>query len=382
LGQHHNHRLERSHAFPVPAAQTPRPLCFAIDRPPGLRGPPSHLSTPLGPNEATGGQPSGVTLVSTITSPAAVDHVAPPLARPKPIIEAPQSISALIVLWVFVVAPFVALIAAIPIAWGWGLSPLDAAMAVVGYVIAGFGVAVGYHRHLTHGSFKARRPLRVALAVAGSLAVEGSPTEWVADHRRHHAFADREGDPHSPWRYGTSVGALAKGLVFAHCGWFFTKEITNKERFAPDLLADRGIRVVDRLTPALVAVSLLAPALIGGLVTGSWIGALTGFFWGGLVRMALLHHVTWSVNSICHVVGTRPFTSKDKATNFWPLAIMSFGESWHNSHHADPTGARHGVLRGQIDPAARVIWLFEKAGWAYDVRWPQAARLAAKRTTP
>ena len=216
--------------------------------------------------------------------------------------------------------------------------------------------------------------------MAGSLAVEGPPTQWVADHRRHHAFTDREGDPHSPWRYGTSVPALSKGLLYAHCGWFFDKDVTNKARFAPDLLADRDIRIVDRLFLPLVAVSLLAPALIGGLVTGSWIGALTGFFWGGLVRMALLHHVTWSVNSICHVVGERPFDSKDKATNFWPLAILSFGESWHNSHHADPTGARHGVLRGQIDPAARLIWIFEKLGWAHDVRWPDPARLAAKRT--
>jgi stearoyl-CoA desaturase (delta-9 desaturase) len=283
---------------------------------------------------------------------------------------------------VFVVAPFVALIAAVPIAWGWGMSILDATMAVVGYVITGFGVTVGFHRHLTHGSFKARRPLRVALAVAGSLAVEGAPTEWVADHRRHHAFADREGDPHSPWRYGTSVTALAKGLLYAHCGWFFSQDLTNRARFAPDLLADRAIRVVDRLFLPLVGLSVLAPAAIGGLVTGSWLGALTGFFWGGLVRMALLHHVTWSINSICHVVGERPFTSKDRATNFWPLAILSFGESWHNSHHADPTGARHGVLPRQIDPSARLIWIFEKLGWAWDVRWPDAARLRARRATP
>jgi stearoyl-CoA desaturase (delta-9 desaturase) len=313
------------------------------------------------------------------TSTTLVDSAQPPLAGPKPITEAVQSTASLVMLWVFLVAPFVALIAAVPIAWGWGLSGLDATMAAVGYVIAGFGITAGFHRHLTHGSFKARRALRLVLAVAGCLAVEGPPTEWVADHRRHHAFADREGDPHSPWRYGTSVTALAKGLLYAHCGWFLDKHVTNRARFAPDLLADRDIRVVDRLFGPLVGVSLLAPALIGGLATGSWTGALSGFFWGGLVRMALLHHVTWSVNSICHVAGRRPFVSKDKASNFWPLAILSFGESWHNSHHADPTGARHGVLRGQIDPTARLIWMFERLGWARDVRWPNAARLAAKR---
>ncbi|WP_045745732.1 acyl-CoA desaturase [Actinoplanes rectilineatus] len=305
--------------------------------------------------------------------------VAVALPGPKPMIEAPQSRVAVAMLWVFVVAPFVALFAAVPIAWGWGLSALDAGMAAIGYLIAVAGVTVGFHRHLTHGSFKAVRPLRLALAVAGSLAVEGPPTSWVADHRRHHAFTDREGDPHSPWRYGTGVRALAKGLWYAHCGWFLNPEVTNKARFAPDLLADRGIRVIDRLFLPLIAFSLLTPTVIGGLVTGTWAGALTAFFWAGLVRMALLHHVTWSVNSICHVVGERPFDSKDRATNFWPLAILSFGESWHNSHHADPTGARHGVLRGQIDPAARLIWIFEKLGWARDVRWPDPARLTARR---
>ncbi len=310
---------------------------------------------------------------------AALDRGRTAPSGPKPMIEATQSTASTVMLWIFVVAPFIALLAAVPVAWGWGLSPLDAVMAGVGYLIAVAGVTVGFHRHLTHGSFKANRPLRITLAVAGSLAVEGPPTEWVADHRRHHAFSDRDGDPHSPWRYGTSVRALAKGLLHAHIGWFFGREVTNKARFAPDLLADRGIRVVDRLFLPLVALSLFLPALIGGLVTGTWTGAFTAFFWAGLVRMALLHHVTWSVNSICHVVGERPFNSKDKATNFWPLAILSFGESWHNSHHADPTGARHGVLRGQIDPGARLIWIFEKLGWARDVRWPDPVRLDAKR---
>jgi len=298
---------------------------------------------------------------------------------PKPITEGTQSTAAIVMLWVFVVGPFVALLAALPVALGWGLSPLNATMAVVGYLVAVTGVTVGFHRYFTHGSFKAKRPLRLALAVAGSLAAEGPPTEWVADHRRHHAFTDREGDPHSPWRYGTGVRALAKGLLYAHCGWFFAREGTNQARFAPDLLADRDIRIVDRLFGPLFVLSLLLPALIGGLVTGTWLGALSAFFWAGLVRMALLHHVTWSVNSICHVVGERPFNSKDKASNFWPLAIVSFGESWHNSHHADPTGARHGVLRGQLDPGARIIWIFERLGWAYDVRWPDPVRLAAKR---
>src|SRR5581483_10898685 len=201
------------------------------------------------------------------------------------------------------------------------------------------------------------------------------------DHRRHHAFTDREGDPHSPWRYGTSALGLLKGLYHAHCGWLFQRQWSNRERFAPDLMADRDIVRVDRLFPALAVVSLLTPPLVGGLLSWSWQGALSAMFWGSLVRVALLHHVTWSINSICHVYGERPFRTRagDRATNFWPLAILSFGESWHNSHHADPTCARHGVLRGQVDPTARLIWLFEKLGWAYDVRWPNPERIEAKR---
>jgi stearoyl-CoA desaturase (Delta-9 desaturase) len=298
----------------------------------------------------------------------------------RAMVQQPRSWSATVALWIFVVVPFVAVVAAIPVAWGWGLSALDVGMAAVSYVVAGLGVTTGFHRYLTHGSFKARRGLRIALAVAGSLAVEGSPTQWVADHRRHHAFSDRDGDPHSPWRYGTSVGALLKGLAYAHLGWMLNREATNVRRFAPDLLGDPDIRAVDRLFMPLVGVSLLTPAVLGGLLTQSWSGAFTGFFWAGLVRMALLHHVTWSVNSVCHVVGQRPFTSRDRATNFWPLALLSFGESWHNSHHADPTGARHGVLPGQIDPTARLIRVFERLGWAFDVRWPDARRLGALRT--
>jgi stearoyl-CoA desaturase (delta-9 desaturase) len=292
----------------------------------------------------------------------------------KPLLEPPQSAAAVVVMWVFVVVPFLALVAAVPVAWGWGLSGVDVSIFAVGYVVAGLGITIGFHRYLTHGAFKATRWLRLALAVAGALAIEGSVTQWVADHRRHHAFADRDGDPHSPWRYGADVRGLTKGLLFAHCGWLVAREPSNRERFAPDLLADPDIRRVDRHSLGLITFSLLGPAAVGGLVTWSWAGMLTGFFWGGLVRVALLHHVTWSINSVCHVIGRRPFATRDRAANFWPLALLSFGESWHNSHHADPTCARHGVQRGQIDPAARVIWAFERLGWAHDVRWARPDR--------
>jgi stearoyl-CoA desaturase (Delta-9 desaturase) len=284
-----------------------------------------------------------------------------------------------VALALFIAVPFLALVAAIPVAWGWGLGWHDIVIAVVMYAISGHGVTVGYHRHFTHGSFKANRGLKVALAVAGSLAIEGPVVRWVADHRRHHAFSDREGDPHSPWRYGETVPALIKGLWWAHTGWLFDVEQTPRAKYAPDLMADKDIRKVDSAFPWLVLTSMLLPPLAGGLWSMSWQGALTAFFWGSLVRVSLLHHVTWSINSICHTIGQRPFKSRDKSGNVWWLAFLSMGESWHNLHHADPTCARHGVEKGQIDSSARIIWLFEKLGWAKDIRWPKAKRLGARR---
>ncbi len=281
----------------------------------------------------------------------------------------------------FAIVPLLALFAAVPVAWGWGLGWVDVGLAVFFYFLTGFGVTIGFHRYFTHGAFKATRGLRIALAVIASMAMQGPVIGWVADHRRHHAYADKEGDPHSPWRFGTSPAALAKGFWYAHMGWLFDREQTNAQRFAPDLLADADIRLVQRLFPTLTVVTLLAPAVLGGLITMSWWGALTAFFWASLVRVAVLHHVTWSVNSICHLIGDRPFAARDKSANFWPLAIASMGESWHNSHHADPTCARHGVRPGQLDMSARLIWIFEKVGWATHVRWPNPERMARKLKT-
>jgi stearoyl-CoA desaturase (Delta-9 desaturase) len=281
---------------------------------------------------------------------------------------------------VFVAVPLLALIAAGPLAWGWGLGWHDVIIATAFYCISGLGISVGLHRYFTHGSFKAVRGLKIALAVAGSLAIEGPVITWVADHRRHHKYSDKEGDPHSPWRFGNDWKALSKGLAFAHVGWLFDGDVTSQEKFCPDWLADSDVSRISRWFPALVTISLLAPALIGGLWSMSWQGAVTAFFWATLVRIAFLHHITWSINSICHTFGKEDFEVRDKSRNVSWLAILSFGESWHNLHHADPTCARHGVLRGQIDISARTIWLAEKLGWAYDVRWPDEARLTGKQT--
>ncbi len=278
----------------------------------------------------------------------------------------------------FIVVPLAALIAAIPVGWRWGLRWDDVLIALAFYLVTGMGISMGFHRHFTHGSFKAVRPLRIALGIAGSLAIEGPLLVWVADHRRHHKYSDMPGDPHSPWRFGTGPRALAKGFAWAHVGWMLSPERTSQRRFCPDLLDDGTVRRISGMFPVWVVISLLAPPLIGGLWTMSLTGALTAFFWASLVRVALLHHITWSVNSICHMFGRRDFVSRDRSTNNAWLAIPSFGESWHNLHHADPTCARHGVLRGQVDICARAIWWAERAGWARDVRWPNEERLARR----
>ncbi|MGF7238413.1 MAG: acyl-CoA desaturase [Frankia sp.] len=286
-----------------------------------------------------------------------------------------------IALWIFLVVPTLAVVGGVVFAaLGGAISLIDVALAIFFVTITSHGVTIGYHRMATHGAFKAKRWLRITLAVCGSMSAEGSVIRWAADHRMHHAFSDRDGDPHSPWRYGTGFRAVARGLWWAHVGWLFDREETPKERYAPDLLKDPDLLLVDRLFPQLMALSLLAPAVLGFALTGgSWRGALTAFFWAGIVRIFVVHHTTFAINSICHVTGTRPFMTRDKAVNVWPLAILSMGESWHNYHHADPTSARHGVDPGQLDSSAAFIRIFERVGWVSDVRWPKPARIAARR---
>jgi len=318
----------------------------------------------------------------TDTVPAAPGPADAARARaPRPDVEPePSSPLARFLVGLFVVLPLLALLAAVPLAWGWGLGWHDIVIGFVFYVVTGMGISMGFHRHFTHSSFKAAKPLRIAMAIAGSLAIEGPLLVWVADHRRHHKYSDREGDPHSPWRFGNDWKALTKGLVYAHIGWMFNPNRTSQQKFCPDLLADTPIRQISRTFALWTAISLLAPALIGGLWSMSLYGALTAFFWASLVRICLLHHVTWSINSVCHTFGNEDFEVRDKSRNVAWLAIPSFGESWHNLHHSDPTCARHGALQGQIDISARVISWAEKLGWAWDVRWPDEGRLSGKLT--
>jgi stearoyl-CoA desaturase (delta-9 desaturase) len=265
--------------------------------------------------------------------------------------------------------PFLALILVGWQLWEEALSWSDLIVFGICYVVTGLGVTVGFHRHLTHRAFKAKRWVRGTLAILGSAAIEGPVISWVADHRKHHAFADVEGDPHSPhvdhghgWR-----GAL-RGLVHAHVGWLFIHTHRgNRQRYAPDLLKDPLMRWVDGTFVLWALVGLLVPFGLGWLIGGTVETALTGLLWGGAVRMLVVHHVTYSINSLCHFFGRQSFDTGDESRNLLWLSPFTFGESWHNNHHAFPTSYRHGLRYWQLDVSAGVIWLMEKAGLVWDV---------------
>lgn len=281
------------------------------------------------------------------------------------------------------VGPFIGLVAAVWLLWGRGLSFTDLGIFLGVYVFTGIGVTIGYHRLFTHRSFETPPWLKGVFAVAGSMAMQGAVISWVADHRRHHAFSDKAGDPHSPHLdEGEGVAAVLKGLWHAHMGWLFDRTRTVQARWAPDLLKDRLVVWMNRLFPLWAVLSFVGPALLGLAITRSWRGMLTAFLWGSLVRIFLLHHVTWSVNSICHFFGKRPFETTDYSTNNWALSFVSFGESWHNNHHAFPSSAVHGIGRGQFDISARLIGALEQLGLARRVKRVTLEQLAAKLDDP
>lgn len=266
--------------------------------------------------------------------------------------------------------------------WGRGIGRTDLVLFLSFYAATGLGITVGYHRLFTHRSFRAIRPVRVVLAILGSMAVEGSVIDWCATHRRHHAFADQFGDPHSPHlAQAAGIRGVILGLWHAHSGWLFDDEATKPEDYAPDLVADRDMARISRAFPWLTIVTFALPPLIGFLASGSIVGALTAFLWGSLVRVFLLHHITWSINSICHFYGREAYRAKDESKNVWALSPVSFGESWHNNHHAFPWSARLGIGRWQVD----VGWYFIRALAAFrlirDVKVPTADQLAKRKLT-
>ena len=305
-------------------------------------------------------------------------------ALPKPIpgvklLDAKRAALQRRLVLVVTIVPFAGFIWAVVSFWGRGLSGVDAGIALAAYLWTGFGITIGFHRYFTHRAFETNHFVRATLAIAGSMAVQGPIIKWVADHRRHHAFSDREGDPHSPHLdEGPGIRGVLKGLWHAHMGWFFSDEQTSATRWAPDLLKDNTIKKVDRLFPLWVMLTFALPPVVGLALTGSAEGALTAGLWGSLVRVFMLHHVTWSINSICHFYGKRPFQSDDFATNNWVLSVVSLGESWHNNHHAFPSAAVHGIGKTQIDPSGWLIGFLERIGIAHRVKRVTTKQLANK----
>ncbi|CAN5625394.1 hypothetical protein BH24ACT26_BH24ACT26_21090 [soil metagenome] len=283
-------------------------------------------------------------------------------------------------LLIMTIGPFAGFVAAVWLLWGTGITPVDFSIFLSTYLLTGLGVTIGYHRLFTHGSFEAGPGLRKFFALSGGMALEGSLIAWVAAHRRHHAYSDRDGDPHSPHlQEEEGLRGMVKGLWHAHMGWLFDAEKTSQERWAPDLLKDPTMVKIDKRFGLLTLASLLAPGILGLLITQSLWGGVTAFLWGGLARVFLLHHVTWSVNSICHFYGKRTFQTTDESTNNWLLSVLSFGESWHNNHHAFPTSARHGLGRGQFDLSATIISSLARIGLVRKVKTPSDKQLASKR---
>jgi len=268
-----------------------------------------------------------------------------------------------------VILPFAAFAAAIVLLWNSLVGWSDLAIFSFMYVTTALGVTIGYHRLLTHRAFDAPRPVRYGLAALGQMSVQGSVIDWVADHRKHHAFTDEEGDPHSPHHeHGEGLRGALRGLMYAHVGWLFeTQGAAQKRRYARDLLDDPGMRRISRAFPWFVLLGLALPALLGFLLTGTAAGAFTALLWGGFVRIFLVHHVTWSVNSICHFFGRRRFETDDMSTNVFWLALPSMGESWHHNHHAFPRSARHGLRWWEVDVSALIIAGMERIGLARNV---------------
>jgi stearoyl-CoA desaturase (delta-9 desaturase) len=247
-------------------------------------------------------------------------------------------------------------------------SVADFVIAAGFYLATGFGVTVGYHRLLTHRAFKTSKPVKYTFAVLGAMALEGPPVGWVADHRKHHAFTDEVGDPHSPWvEYGPGWRQRVKGFFHAHMGWLFSSQGAIAERYARDLYEDPGMQLIGRLYPVIIVASLGLPAVVGWRVHGGKSGALRGFIWGGLVRECILLHSTFLINSACHFLGGRRFNTKDHSTNVRWLALPTLGEAWHNNHHEFPTSAEHGMGPDEFDPSATLIRLLEKSGLVWDV---------------
>jgi stearoyl-CoA desaturase (delta-9 desaturase) len=307
--------------------------------------------------------------------------VADPVAELPPLPEVPGRVSAGVYVanLLAVVLPFLGLGAAAVFLWGWGFSWVELGLLLGMYLLTALGITVGFHRLFTHHSFETYRVVQFVLGVLGSMAVEGSLLKWVALHRRHHQHSDQPGDPHSPHLHGAGVRGLLRGLWHAHLGWVFQADPPDLDHYVKDLRRSTLLRAVSALFVLWVVLGLLIPAVLGGLMTGTWAGAWYGLAWGGLARIFLVHHVTWSVNSVCHLWGRRPYRSDDQSRDNVVFGVMALGEGWHNTHHAFPTSARHGLRWWQIDVSYYVIRALAWMHLAWKVKLPSKQAQAAER---
>jgi len=282
---------------------------------------------------------------------------------------------------VVIVVPLLGLIAAPFFLWGWGFSWTDMGLLVGMYLLTAVGITVGFHRLFTHRSFETYGWVKFVLAAVGSMAVQGSVLRWVAYHRQHHQFSDTPDDPHTPHHHGRGILGVLRGAWHAHVGWLFLPDPPDLDDYVKDLKKSRAVRAANALWPFWIVLGLVIPGVIGGLVKMSWAGVWTGLIWGGLVRIFLVHHVTWSVNSACHLWGLRPYVSDDESRNNVIFGILALGEGWHNAHHAFPTSARHGLRWWQIDVSYYLIRLLAFLGLAWELKLPSAEAQARERRT-
>jgi stearoyl-CoA desaturase (delta-9 desaturase) len=277
-----------------------------------------------------------------------------------------------------VAVPFLGLVAAVALLWGPGVGWVPLGLLAGMYALTFLGISVGYHRLFTHRAFETGRAVQFALAALGSMAAQGPLLQWVATHRRHHQHSDRPGDPHTPHHHGRGARGWLRGAWHAHIGWMFTPRPAGMGRYVADLRRSAALRAVSALYPAWAAAGLVLPAAVGGLSAGTWSGALLGFVWGGLVRVFVGHHVTFSVNSVCHLWGGRPFPGGDQSRNNFLVGVLALGEGWHNNHHAFPTSARHGLRWWQADAGYWAIRGLAACGLAWGVRVPTPRELAGR----
>ncbi len=309
------------------------------------------------------------------------------LIIPQPSIESPPpadtipprvSLAARTITLGAVIVPFIGLLIAIVSLWGWGVGWVEIGLLVVMYLLTGLGITVGFHRLFTHQSFETNRVVQSILGILGSMAVQGPLLKWVAVHRMHHHRSDHPEDPHSPYHHGIGVLGVLRGLWHSHVGWLLIADPPNLPHYIKDLRQNWLLRQVSNLFVLWVILGLVIPTVLGGVLTGSWLGALFGLVWGGLARIFLVHHVTWSVNSICHVWGRQPYRSHDQSRNNLVVGVLAMGEGWHNNHHAFPTSARHGFRWWQFDLSYYVIRALALFGLAWKIKVPAKLNLAAR----